>query len=247
MGRVWSPLLVQGELVLASGPRPHTRALTQELAHFALRGGPGAVLWADGDHGFNPYDFAEMNLERGFDAEWGAERLLVKRCMTPFQWDTVLTRHLKEKLTALAASAAPAALVLAAPYEDLFSTDELQDWEREDYIEYSLAHLKGLAEEFDLPVVIAVDMARWCTVNPLMAWKAFEAADQRFAVRRSGEGWEAFEVSREVLAGGALAHLRQRTLTDFGGREVPSPTVRLVAQPARLDRTARAVAVERGR
>ena len=222
---MWSRMLARGQLTLASGPRPHTRAVGQELAHFALGAQEArTVLWCDGDHGFNPYDFAELNLERGREADWGARRLLVKRCMTPFQWETVLTRHLAEKLMATDAS-----LVMAAPYEDLFSTDELQDWEREDYIDYSLAHLKDLAKRFDVPVVILVDMARWCAVNPLMAWKAFEAAHARWAIERAAGRWRAFEIASADIVG--------------------APPVRAVLQaltaPANRGPAA-AVAVERG-
>ena len=236
---MWSRLMEPSQLTLVSGPRSHTRALGQELAHFALGEQAGrTVLWCDGDHGFNPYDFAELNLERGRSADWGADRLLVKRCMTPFQWDTVLTRHLDEKLMAQDAS-----LVLAAPYEDLFSTDELQDWEREDYIDYSLAHLKDLARRFAVLIVIAVDMARWCAVNPLMAWKAFEAAHARFGVERAADGWRAFEVSGGDFAGGAPQ--RQRTLAEY----VPAvrlPAVRVATVPVPRGRVpAGAGAVER--
>ena len=235
-------MLARGQLTLASGPRAHTRALGQELAHFAL----GAeeertVLWCDGDHGFNPYDFAELNLERGRPADWGATRLLVKRCMTPFQWETVLTRHIGEKLMATDAS-----LVMAAPYEDLFSTDELSDWEREDYIDYSLANLKDAAKRFDVAVVILVDMARWCAVNPLMAWKAFEAAHARWGVERAAGGWRAFEVQDMGYVGGAVE--RQRTLADFGGTYLPPQRAVLMAPtaPAHRGRQESAVAVERG-
>jgi hypothetical protein len=239
---VWSKVLARGKLTLASGPRTSTRAVGQELAHFALgEEEERAVLWCDGDHGFNPYDFAELNLERGRPADWGAKRLLVKRCMTPFQWDTVLTRHLQEKLMATDAS-----LVMAAPYEDLFSTDELTDWEREDYIDYSLAHLKDLAKRFDVPVVILVDMARWCAVNPLMAWKAFEAAEARWGVERQASGWRAFEVERAERAGSPPE--RQRTLADWGGRTLPEARAVLVAPAAPASRgpPPAAVAVERG-
>jgi hypothetical protein len=239
---VWSRMLARGQLTLASGPRPHTRAVGQELAHFALGAEEArTVLWCDGDHGFNPYDFAELNLERGREADWGARRLLVKRCMTPFQWETVLTRHLAEKLMATDAS-----LVMAAPFEDLFSTDELSDWEREDYIDYSLAHLKDLAKRFDVPVVILVDMARWCAVNPLMAWKAFEAAHARWGIERAATGWRAFEVASMEFVGEAPE--RQRTLADFGGRNAPPARALLTAPtaPAHRGPPRAAVAVERG-
>ncbi len=211
---MWAPFLEGGKLALVSGPRSHTRGFHQELAHQALHRTEGSVLWCDGDHGFNPYDFAELNLERGFDAEWGADRILVKRCMTPFQWDTVLTRHLEERLMATRVS-----LVVVGPYEDLFSTDELQDWEREDYIEFSLAHLKSVSRRYHVPVVIAVCMANWCKMYPLLAWKAYEAADSRWAVEPMPSGWRAVEVGRELMA--SSIPVRQVTLHDFDWSEAP--------------------------
>src|SRR6267143_581736 len=191
---VWSELLARGELVLLSGERAMNRAFLQELAHYAVHNREGCVLWADGEHGFNPYDFAELNMERGFDAEWGADRVLIKRCMTPFQWDTVLTRHLEQKLLVTRG-----ALVVASPYEGLFSTDELTDWEREDYFDFSLEHLKGLAARFDVPVVLGVDMATWCRSHPLLAFAAYKAASSRWSVQRCGDGWSAKELVAEIV------------------------------------------------
>ena len=205
---LWSRLLEPGRLILLSGDRAELRAFHQELAHYVLHEKEGHVLWCDGDHGFNPYDFAELNLQRGFPAEWGAQRLLVKRCMTPFQWDTVLTKHIAEKLYAT-----PSSLVLAAPFDGLYSTDELTDWEREDYIRFCLKHLKALALRHKVPVVISVDMARWCKAHPLIAWEAFNACDARFALRPAGDGWTALQVHTGLdLATDAV---RQLTLFDF--------------------------------
>ena len=185
-----------------------TRPFLQEMAHYAVHNFEGCVLWCDGDHGFNPYDFAERNMERGFDAEWGADRVLIKRCMTPFQWDTVLTKHLERKLLV-----APAGLVIAAPYEGLFSTDELKDWEREDYVHFSLKHLKGLASRFGVPVVLGVDMASWCHTHPLIAWAAYEAAASRWTLQRHGDGWSASELVADLVVTSAPA--RQSSLGDY--------------------------------
>jgi hypothetical protein len=205
---VWSPVLVPGQLALASGPREVMRGFDQEVAHFALHTGAGSVLWCDGDHGFNPYDFAELNLERGFDADWGADRLLVKRCMTPFQWDSVLTKHLNMKL-----DASPASLVLAAPYHSLYSTEELEDWERDDYVNFSLAHLKELARRHNVPVLLSIDMGEWCQSHPLLAWKAYDACAWRWAIRRTGDGWSAREAIFDLdLDSHSVS---QRTISDF--------------------------------
>lgn len=162
------------------------RSFHQELAHHTIHHEPGSVLWCDGEHGFNPYDFADLNLERGFDAEHGADRVLIKRCMTPFQWDTVLTKHLEQKLHSV-----DAALVLVTPYDALFSTDELKDWEQEDYVAYSLKYLQGLARKHAVPIVLSVDMARWWRTHPILAQLTLDGVDERWSVSRSGDGWRA--------------------------------------------------------
>jgi hypothetical protein len=203
------------------------RHFHQELAYFAVHHRKGCVLWCDGEHGFNPYDFAELNLERGFEAEWGAERVLVKRCMTPFQWDTVLTVHLDQKLVE-----AEAALVLAAPFDGLFFTDELQDWEREDYVDFSLKHLKGLAAEHRVPILISVDMSQWCRTYPLLAWRAYEAAGARWAIRKTATGWSATPTGSGADA--LSEPRRQLTLADFS---VPTAPPLLVSVPARTARS----------
>ncbi len=220
----WSPLLVPGALGLLSAPAGVVRPFHQELAHFALHTREGCVLWADGEHGFNPYDFAELNLARGFDADWGAERLLVKRCMTPFQWDTVLTKHIAEKLLAT-----QTCMVLAAPFENLFSTDELSDWEREDYVAFALRHLKDLARRHEVPVVLSVDMGAWSHAYPTCAWKAYEAADHRWTVQPLAKGWRA----TEVLSGRRIESdpLRQHTLSDFALGAGEAPVLRAPSRP----------------
>ncbi len=46
---------------------------------------------------------AELNLERGHEADAGAPRVLAKRCMTAFQRGTVLTGHLDQKFMEIGA------------------------------------------------------------------------------------------------------------------------------------------------
>lgn len=199
------------------------RGFHQELAHHALHTRPGTLLWCDGDHGFNPYDFAELNLTRGFDADWGDERLLVKRCMTPFQWATVLTRHVGQILRSIEAS-----LVLAAPYDALFSTEELKDWEQEDYVRDSLNHLKGLAGQHGIPILISVDMTRWWRTHPFLARLAQEAADARWILQPSGDGWRAVQDHHQLVID-PLAR-RQTTLWDYAERS-PAPRLPLSTNP----------------
>lgn len=195
MRDVWSPLLPEGRLVLLSGDRGDLRGFHHELAHHAVHRRKGPFLWCDGEHGFNPYTFAELNLTRGFQADAEADRLLIKRCMTPFQWDTVLTQHLEKKLLEVGASA-----VLAAPYDALFSTDELKDWEQEDYVAYSLRYLKDLARARNVPILLSVDMARWWRTHPTLARQALEAVSERWNVgRKAGAWWAARHGSNEIL------------------------------------------------
>jgi hypothetical protein len=205
---VWSPLLAAGALTLLNGPRSVARHTLQELAHHAVNHHQGAVLWCDGDHGFDPYDFAELNLERGLEADHGAERVLVKRCMTPFQWDTVLSQHLPQKL-----HETETAFVIAAPFDRLFSTDELADWEQEDYVRYNLKHLKRLAARRSVPILISVDMARWWRTHPTLAKMAYEAADHRWSLTRSRTSLRAVnEATGETIR---RLHAPLRTLYDF--------------------------------
>jgi len=219
---MWSPLLEPSKLVLIRGRRGHLRAFHQELAHYALHHRPGTVLWCDGDHGFNPYHFAELNLARGYDADWGDERLLIKRCLTPFQWATVLNQHLQQKLLTV-----DAAMVLAAPYDHLFSSDELKDWEQEHYVEYNLAHLRTLARRHQVPIVISVDLVQWWKTNPILARMAQEGVDAMWAVRPSGDGWQAVEDTGQRT----IEPLARRQTTLWDHAVAPEPlAVPLVAR-----------------
>lgn len=221
---VWDRLLDPG-LVLLSGPRAPLRSLCHMLAHHAVHADPGAVLWCDGDHGFDPYRFAERNLEAGFEADDGAERVLVKRCMTPFQWATVLNHHLPDKLREVEAS-----VVLAAPFDRLFSTDELQDWEQEDYVHHTLRHLRDVARRHRIPVLLTVDMARWWHSHPVLAAETYQAATARWSVSEV-RGRLRVEGKHEVLVEPGLR--TQSTLWDFLP-PVPAPMpapVPLVVSP----------------
>lgn len=220
MGDLWSPLLPTGRLVLLNGDRGELRAFHHTLAQYAVHHHKGAVLWCDGEHGFNPYTFAELNLTSGFEADWGAERVLVKRCMTPFQWDTVLTKHLEEKLR----DEAGAAFVLAAPFDALFSTDELLDWEQEDYVAYAVQHLREVARRHRVPILLSVDMAHWWRTRPILARITLDAVATRWTVRREREGWRAVEQG----SGAAIEPppSRRVTLLDF----LPEPEKEAVAR-----------------
>lgn len=213
---MWSSLTVPGRLGLLSGRRRDLRDFHQELAHHALRTHPGTVLWCDGDHGFDPYDLAELNLTRGLQADDGAERVLVKRCISAFQWDTVLTKHLPEKLEETDAS-----LVLAAPYDRLFVHEELRDWEQEDYVRYSLGFLRDLARRRGVPILLSVDMERWWRTHPVLAQMTYEAVDARWGIARPDGRWHAREDTTGAVVDPYLR--RQVTLLDFVEESVPVP------------------------
>lgn len=166
-------------LHLLDGQRRTLRAFHLELAHTALQNDARSVLWCDGDHGFNPYGFAEVNLTRGLQADDGASRLLIKRAMTPFQWDSILRQQLLEKL-----ATTPTSLVIVAPFHRLFSTDELKDWEQEMHVDAALASLQEIAKH--VPVVLSVDMKRWSQTHPVLATKTREAAKHWFVENNGG-------------------------------------------------------------
>ena len=176
---MWSDILT-ARLHLLDGNRRDLRRFGQELAHHVVGGitDESIVLWCDGDHGFNPYDHAELNLVRGRQADHGAERVLVKRCMTAFQWDALMTFQLAEKL----AFEPHVRLVLAMPYDALLTHDELQDWEQEDHTRSSLRHLRAAVARFQVPIVLGCDMRRWWQTHPVLAQMAYEQAQERWQV-----------------------------------------------------------------
>ncbi len=213
---MWSPLLEPG-LGLLSGNRGDLRGFGQELCHHAIHERPGPVLWCDGDHGFDPYHMAELNLERGHQADHGAERVLIKRCMTPFQWDTVLTKHLDEKLLQMDAE-----VVIVSPFDRLFSTDELQDWEQEDYTRYALKHLKNLTRRHHIPILLFVDLQRWWRTHPILAQATYEAVHTRWSIDAPNGRW------RAICEDGTTIDpwlRRQVTLLDFMDDVVPVPVI----------------------
>lgn len=212
---MWEPLLEPGVALLAGGSRS-LRSFAHALAQETLQIRDGAVLWCDGAHGFNPYEFAELNLTQGLEADAGASRMLIKRCMTAFQWDTVLTKHLDEKLLQT-----PTDLVLVAPYDRLFVHEELQDWEQEDYVRFSLRHLKYLARKHRIPIVLTVNMDRWWRTHPVLAQETFEQVQERWTLSGEEDNWRL-----ERLRDGFVVQPRpwgRVTLLDFLEDSVPTP------------------------
>lgn len=223
---VWSPCLEPGRLALVHGAQQDLVGFFQELTHFSVHRGPGAVLWCDGNHCFNPYDLAELNLTRGSPAGFGAKRVLVKRCMTPFQWDSVLHGHLEQKLVE-----AETALVVVNPFDQLWSHEEIQDWEQEDYMRFSVRHLQGVARRRKVPILLGVDLARLWRSHPALAQIVRGGADVRWAVGCPDKRWKAVREDGLVLD----PHLRRQvTLLDYAEEElvVSVPSSRRTRTPA---------------
>jgi hypothetical protein len=211
----WGPLAPQGRLVLLSGARVDLRAFHPELVLHALHQRTGAVLWVDGAHEANPYDVAEANLARGFEADAEAGRVLVKRCLTPFQWATALTKHLAAQLHQV-----PTGLALASPFDAPYSTDELEDWEQEDYVAHTVAHLRDLARAHAVPIVLAADMARWWRTHPTLARRTLEGVDDRWTIARPLGRWRALQDGTGLLIEEPRRHV---TLDDFEPVPIPVP------------------------
>ena len=183
---MWETLLEPGRLALVGAPQRLLQGFLQELTHFAVHRQPGAVLWCDGAHSFHPEAFAELNLTRGRAADEGADRVLVKRCMTPFQWDSTLTQHLGQKL-----EEADVGLVVVNPFDTLWTHEEIADWEQEDYTRFSVRHLHGVARRHKVPILLGVDIDRWWATHPVLAKTTVEAVDSRWTVTAPDGRWKA--------------------------------------------------------
>lgn len=209
---MWRPLLAP-RLSLLDGRSSELARFFQEAAHHALHGGAGQVLWCDGDHGFNPHEYAELNLTRGHAAEEHAERLLVKRCLTPFQWYTTLSRLLPDKI-----ACAPTALAIVHPFDRPISTEELADWEQEDYVRFIVPHLRTIAKSSGVPILLGVDMARWWRSHPTLARLTREGVEARWSIAHAGGRWQALR--DDGLKVDSL-RLQRTTLLDYLEGEHP--------------------------
>ncbi len=145
---------VQPGFLLVDCPSSNQETLVQLLIHRALRLHPGKVLVYDSSHTFHPDSFAATNRRHGRPEAEHADRTFIQRCMTPFQWDTMLSKHLDKFL---AANPGNIALIVAFPYGRLFATDELAEWERVDHLEFSLTHLASRATAAAVPIVAVTD------------------------------------------------------------------------------------------
>lgn len=83
----------------------------------------------------------------------------------------------------------------------------------EDYVRYSLRHLKGLAEKHRVPVLLSVDVARWWKTHPILSQATYEASDARWTVHRAAEGWRAVSDASSLPILSASA--RQGTIWEY--------------------------------
>lgn len=182
--------------------------LLVEAAHASSK----TILFLDGAHVLNPYDYAEASLRRGQAADFAAERILTQRAMTPFQWHKMLTRGLEAKLRSIEAG-----LVVAAHFNVQYDKDDLADWEQEQLVPYALRYLRRLAKEHHVPVLVSLDLARWTRTHHALA-----SALRRFGfptrhVEAGPHGWVLRDAEGEVLARPAALH---PTLDHFAPRPV---------------------------
>jgi hypothetical protein len=181
---MWAPLLEPGVTRVHASARQLWSAV-QEVVHHAVRKRGGTVLVCDGSHGFNPYDYAELNLVRGAPAEFAAHRVLVKRAMTAFQWDTILDKQLAARLAQGGVD-----LVVAAPYDSLFAHEELVDWEQEDHLRYSVGDLAVKAERHGVPILAFVDTHRQARSHPALWAIQEEGIRRKWRCWRQGGAWQ---------------------------------------------------------
>lgn len=193
------------------------RALVHELLHEAVHDSEKSALLLDGGHVYNPYDAADLNMTRGHPAAYGAERTLIRRTLTPYQWHHALTEDLDAKL-----AATPARMLVAAPFERLFVTDELEEWERRDYCTHAMACLRATSRRFRVPIAITADVADLWRHHPQIGTIIVNGSDQLFRTCLTPSGWELTDLrtrARLVEPRGRL-----RTLDDYLAPEKPMRT-----------------------
>ena len=156
--------LAANRVTVLTGQSRVLNGFHHDLVIEALQSSPRPVMFLDGAHCMNVYDFAERNFQRGNAGDFGANRALVCRAMTPFQWAKMLTTELHDNL-----SLHEPALVVAAHFELQFNKDDLVDWEELDYVASCLRHMRRLAHLHNVPIVVTLDLARWSRTHPSVA------------------------------------------------------------------------------
>ncbi len=198
--------------VLLTGDRRSLRAFHHALLADATHATPDAVLVLDGAHCIDPHQVGFQHLMHGCSADHGAERTLIRRAMTPFQWDACLTEGLEQQLHAIQAG-----LVVAAPFDAQLLREETTDWEQEQYLDAHIAAAHRLARAHGVPMLWSLDLARFSRRAPLLATRITQAVPERRHVVVEGRGWRVTDQDGTVLVRPRTA---QRRITDY---LVPEP------------------------
>ncbi len=185
------------------GLRAFHHALLADATHVT----PDAVLVLDGAHCIDPHRVGHHHLMHGCSADHGAERTLIRRAMTPFQWDACLTEDLEQQLHAVEAG-----VVVAAPFDAQLLREEITDWEQEQYLDAHIAATHRLASAHAVPIIWSLDLARFSRRAPLLATRLAEAVPERRHVKAEGRGWKVTNQDGEVLV---RPHTAQKRLTDY--------------------------------
>lgn len=165
-----------------------------ELVIEALESSPKPVIFLDGAHCLNPYDFGERNFLRGHPGAHGADRVLTCRAMTPFQWAKMLMDQLHDALDGHAPS-----LVVAAHFDLQFNKDDLVDWEQEDYVAASLRYARRMAHLHKVPILLTLDLARWTRTHPAASQILLRAGLPRRTVKWDPRGFSLIDEKGQVL------------------------------------------------
>lgn len=195
-----------GRVTILQGGSRVLNSFHHDLVIEALQASPKSLLFLDGAHCLNVYDFAERNFQRGNPGDFGASRGLLCRAMTPFQWAKMLTTELHDNLTMHEPS-----LVVAAHWDLQFNKDDLVDWEQEDYIGSCIRYMRRLAHLHKIPIIITLDLAKWTRTHPAAADVLMRAALPRREVVWDPRGFSLLDEERAplVLAQGQLGTLDQ--------------------------------------
>jgi hypothetical protein len=145
-------LLPAGEPTILAGKARDLGGLQVHLLHEAAQR-EGRCLFIDGAKTLNPYDYADYNLLQGLPADYGVQKILSTRAMTPFQVHNLVTSKLAQKL-----HEAPTSCVIVSRFEaQLLKTEDVQPWEQVSYIHYDLNYLRRLAKRHGVAILVTLD------------------------------------------------------------------------------------------
>jgi hypothetical protein len=201
---VYLPHFPAGRISVLAGSSRVLNSFHHDLVIEALQSSPRPVVFLDGAHCLNVYDFAERNFQRGNPGDFGADRSLLCRAMTPFQWAKMLTTEMHDNLSLHEPS-----LVVAAHFDLQFNKDDLVDWEQLDYVGSCLRYLRRLAHLHKIPIVLTLDLARWTRTHPAVADLLVQASLPRREVVWDPRGFSLLDEQQRPLV---LAHDRLSTL-----------------------------------